>query len=82
VGFKYIGELINEDKIVIGREESEALSIKGHFPEKDGILACVLAAQAVTAPGKSLTHNWKRNARVRKREVGRIGLRLTNGWTV
>ena len=55
VGFKYIGELINENKIVIGGEESAGLSIKGHYPEKDGILACLLAAEAVAARGKSLT---------------------------
>ncbi len=47
VGFKYIGELLAEDKIVIGGEESAGLSIKGHVPEKDGILACLLVAEMV-----------------------------------
>ena len=55
VGFKFIGELINEDKIILGGEESAGLSIKGHYPEKDGILACLLAAEAVAARGESLT---------------------------
>src|SRR6185295_17492117 len=55
VGFKYIGELINEDKIILGGEESAGLSIKGHYPEKDGILACLLAAEAVAARNASLT---------------------------
>ena len=55
VGFKYIGEPINEDKIVIGGEESAGLSIKGHYPEEDGILARLLAAEAVAARGASLT---------------------------
>jgi phosphoglucomutase len=78
VGFKYIGELINEDKIVIGGEESAGLSIKGHYPEKDGILACLLAAEAVAARGKSLTAQLDElYARVGKLESGRIGLRLT-----
>lgn len=45
VGFKYIGELISQDKIIIGGEESAGLSIKGHVPEKDGILACFLVAE-------------------------------------
>ncbi|MEW5975871.1 MAG: phosphoglucomutase/phosphomannomutase family protein [Acidobacteriota bacterium] len=54
VGFKYIGELIKADKIVIGGEESAGLTIKGHVPEKDGILACLLAAEAVARRGKSL----------------------------
>jgi phosphoglucomutase len=49
VGFKYVGELVKEDKIVLGGEESAGLSIRGHLPEKDGILACLLVAEAVAA---------------------------------
>jgi len=47
VGFKYIGELIEQDKIALGGEESAGLSIHGHVPEKDGILACLLVAEMV-----------------------------------
>src|SRR5260370_9280497 len=36
VGFKYIGELIMQDNIAIGGEESAGLSIRHHVPEKDG----------------------------------------------
>ena len=54
VGFKYIGEYISEDKILIGGEESAGLSIKGHVPEKDGILACLLVAEMVAVEKKSL----------------------------
>ncbi len=54
VGFKYIGELISEDKLVIGGEESAGLTIKGHVPEKDGILACLLVAEMVAREGKSV----------------------------
>ncbi|MGH9325334.1 MAG: phosphoglucomutase/phosphomannomutase family protein [Terriglobia bacterium] len=54
VGFKYIGELIKQDKIAIGGEESAGMSIRGHLPEKDGILACLLAAEAVARRGISL----------------------------
>jgi phosphomannomutase len=49
VGFKYIGELIQQDKIALGGEESAGLSIRGHVPEKDGILAGLLAAEMVAA---------------------------------
>lgn len=55
VGFKYIGELITEDKLVIGGEESAGLTIKGHVPEKDGILACLLVAEMVAREEKSIT---------------------------
>jgi phosphoglucomutase len=54
VGFKYIGELISQDKIIIGGEESAGLTIKGHVPEKDGILACFLVAEMVAREGKSI----------------------------
>jgi len=77
VGFKFIGELINEDKIVLGGEKSAGLSIKGHYPEKDGILACLLAAEAVAARGASLTDQLNDlYKRVGKLESGRIGIRL------
>lgn len=45
VGFKYVGELIEQDIIALGGEESAGLSIRGHIPEKDGILACLLVAE-------------------------------------
>jgi alpha-D-glucose phosphate-specific phosphoglucomutase len=54
VGFKYIGELIKEDKIVIGGEESAGLSIRHHVPEKDGILAGLLCCEMVARRGKTL----------------------------
>src|SRR5207302_1875380 len=47
VGFKYIGELIKLDKIALGGEESAGVSIRGHVPEKDGILAGLLVAEMV-----------------------------------
>ena len=54
VGFKYIGQLIREDKIALGGEESAGLTIRGHIPEKDGILACLLVAEMIAARGDSL----------------------------
>jgi phosphoglucomutase len=79
VGFKYIGELINEDKIILGGEESAGLSIKGHYPEKDGILACLLAAEAVAVRGRSLTEQLDElYNRVGKLESGKIGVKLTD----
>ena len=59
VGFKYIGELIMQDKIVIGGEESAGLSIRHHVPEKDGLLAGLLCCEAVARRGKSLKEQLK-----------------------
>ncbi|MBI4055500.1 MAG: phosphoglucomutase/phosphomannomutase family protein [Elusimicrobia bacterium] len=55
VGFKYIGELMREGGYLFGGEESGGLSIQGHAPEKDGILACLLAVELVATTGKTLT---------------------------
>ena len=55
VGFKYIGELIKQDKILIGGEESAGLSIRKHVPEKDGVLAGLLCCEMVARRGASLS---------------------------
>ncbi len=54
VGFKYIGELIKQDKILIGGEESAGLSIRKHIPEKDGVLAGLLCCEMVARRGAAL----------------------------
>src|ERR1700736_6080929 len=59
VGFKYIGQLIREDKIAMGGEESAGLTIRGHVPEKDGILTCLLVAEMLAARGTSTEQQLK-----------------------
>src|SRR5215467_2462020 len=59
VGFKYIGELIKQDKITIGGEESAGLSIRHHVPEKDGVLAGLLCCEAVARRKKSIGEQIK-----------------------
>jgi alpha-D-glucose phosphate-specific phosphoglucomutase len=54
VGFKFIGELLAKGEIVFGGEESAGMSIKGHVPEKDGILAGALVAEMVAFTGKTI----------------------------
>jgi len=55
VGFKYIGQLIRDDKIALGGEESAGLTIRAHIPEKDGILACLLVAEMIAARNASIS---------------------------
>ncbi len=55
VGFKYIGAKMRETDVLIGGEESGGLSILGHIPEKDGILADMLVAEAIAYEGKPLS---------------------------
>ena len=55
VGFKYLGQLITQEKVVLSGEESAGLSIQGHVPEKDGVLATLLVTEMVAmADGKSV----------------------------
>ncbi len=54
VGFKYIGELIAKNEILLGGEESGGISIRGHLPEKDGILTCLLVAEMVAKRKRSI----------------------------
>jgi len=55
VGFKYLGELLLEKNIVVGGEESGGLTIQSHVPEKDGILACMLALEMLAYSDKLLS---------------------------
>lgn len=54
VGFKYIGALMESEPVIVGGEESGGLSVKGHVPEKDGVLACLLMAELVAYEGRRL----------------------------
>ena len=54
VGFKYIAQVMRQNGMVIGGEESGGLTIQGHIPEKDGILACLLIAEMVAFEGESI----------------------------
>jgi alpha-D-glucose phosphate-specific phosphoglucomutase len=67
VGFKYIGDLIRQGQVVMGGEESAGISIRDHLPEKDGILACLLAAELAARRGVPLAAQledlWRRVGR-------------------
>ena len=54
VGFKHVGEAMRKNKVIIGGEESGGLSIQGHIPEKDGLIANLLVLEVMGATGKSL----------------------------
>lgn len=54
VGFKWLGEAMRKDNIIIAGEESGGLSIKGHIPEKDGILANLLIMEMLAFENKKL----------------------------
>lgn len=54
VGFKWLGATMRKEDIIIAGEESGGLSIKGHIPEKDGILANLLIMEMMAYENKKL----------------------------
>ena len=54
VGFKHVGAAMRDYNPIIAGEESGGLSIQGHIPEKDGILANLLVLEAMAYENKTL----------------------------
>ncbi|NVN93282.1 MAG: phosphoglucomutase/phosphomannomutase family protein [Desulfuromonadales bacterium] len=54
IGFKHICELMLTEDILMGGEESGGLGVKGHIPERDGILLALLLLEAMAVSGKGL----------------------------
>lgn len=59
VGFKWICEVMRSTDTIIGAEESGGMSILGHIPEKDGILAILLMAEVLAITGKTPKELWQ-----------------------
>jgi phosphomannomutase len=55
VGFKHVGHMMLEREVIIGGEESGGMSIGGHIPEKDGILADLLVCEMIAVEKKPLS---------------------------
>ncbi len=52
IGFKYAAEQIVKRDILIAGEESGSLAIRGHIPERDGVLCSLLLAELVASAGR------------------------------
>ena len=59
VGFKHICEEMRQNQVLIGGEESGGLSVLGHIPEKDGVLANLLVAELRAFAGRPLGDVWQ-----------------------
>src|SRR5207245_9436291 len=55
VGFKNVAPKMMETDAVLGGEESGGFAIKGHIPERDGILIGLLFADLIVKMGKPLS---------------------------
>ncbi len=54
IGFKYVCELMLEQEILIGGEESGGVGISCHLPERDGMLNSLLLANVMADERKTL----------------------------
>jgi phosphomannomutase len=52
VGFKFVGDELRKGAL-IGGEESGGISMRGHIPEKDGILSVVLMLELAATTGET-----------------------------
>jgi phosphomannomutase len=55
IGFKYVADLMLREDILIGAEESGGIGVRGHIPERDGVLNSLLFLEAIVASGKTPT---------------------------
>src|SRR5579863_3432636 len=54
IGFKYVADLMMEREILMGGEESGGIGYSRFIPERDGVLNCLLLANAMAEEGKPL----------------------------
>jgi phosphomannomutase len=87
VGYKYIAEEFIEheekggEQVLIGGESSGGISVLGHIPEKDGILANLVVAELIATEGKPLSEILKNvQSSVRKQYLFReLGVKTERG---
>lgn len=54
VGFKYIGDVMVREDVLLGVEESGGIAVKGHLPERDGLFSGLLILEALASLGKGV----------------------------
>lgn len=54
IGFKYIAEIMINDDVLVGGEESGGIAVKGHIPERDGIWDGLVILEHMAQSGKSI----------------------------
>ena len=54
IGFKYICEIMTQEDVLVGGEESGGIAVKGHIPERDGLWNGLLLIEQLVHTGQSL----------------------------
>jgi phosphomannomutase len=55
VGFKYVGPKMMESNALLGGEESGGYAVRGHIPERDGVIAALYFLDLMARTGKTPT---------------------------
>jgi phosphomannomutase len=55
IGFKYIAEIMTQQDVLVGGEESGGLAVKGYLPERDGIWIGLMIMEFMAVTGKSIS---------------------------
>lgn len=54
VGFKYVCEIMVNEDVLVGGEESGGIAIKGHIPERDGVWMALVLMEFIAKTGKTI----------------------------
>ncbi|MBK9329613.1 MAG: phosphoglucomutase/phosphomannomutase family protein [Sphingobacteriales bacterium] len=54
VGFKYVCEIMVNENVLVGGEESGGIAITGHIPERDGVWMALVLMEFMAKTGKSI----------------------------
>jgi phosphomannomutase len=77
IGFKFIAAAMLEHNALVGGEESGGFAMRGHIPERDPGLICLLLLECMAITGKSLgTLVRGMEAEYGPHRYGRVDLRL------
>jgi phosphomannomutase len=80
IGFKYICELMLEQNILIGGEESGGIGTSLYLPERDATVSALLLAELMAWHGKSLGELLRAlHAEFREHHYGRVDLDVKPG---
>ncbi|HEX7512281.1 MAG TPA: phosphoglucomutase/phosphomannomutase family protein [Candidatus Methylomirabilis sp.] len=77
IGFKFVAAAMREQDALVGGEESGGFAVRGHIPERDSGLVCLLLLECMAMTGKSLgTLVREMEAEYGPHRYGRVDLRL------
>jgi len=54
VGFKYVCEIMVNENVLVGGEESGGIAVTGHIPERDGVWVALVVIEAMAKTGKTI----------------------------